>query len=349
MKNDQNLSVNTTQRIFNERIWIADVIVISFLTIASGYLIASLLFFELKRKVKRIPGNKEHRFMSTAKKICIATAITSLLSNLVSLCTLTVERVLSDGRTVDAAQLELACQILPRFGILGVYIGTGWVYLFLWCRQRVFYISPSLKELNNKKVKIVSYFVLGLWICYFVPASIVYCVVIRYKMLRPGGCVAVSSCLLEYRDIILSWVSVSVFMQVSLLGLFVNPIINRTRVRRQNSSKLRPTNSSSSNKLLRRVKRASVLSVMCLISDVLSASVTILTYRTDSNNLVLTYNMNLMINLLAIVAFFDNWTTLFWPWVKNKSKSDTARTGRFKTTTPQSSNRRKTSSTVTEQ
>ena len=322
MKSDKNSSLNITQRIFNERIWITDVTLIGFLGIASGYLIASLLFFELKRKVKRTPGNKEHRLRTTAKKICIATAISSLFYNLVSLCTLTVERFVSDGRTIDTAQLEVACQILPRFGLLGVYVGTGLVYLFLWCRQRVFYISPSLKELNNKKVKIVSYFVLGLWICYFVPTAIVYCGIVRYKMLRPGGCLVAVNSLLVYRDILISWVSVSVFLQISFLGLFVNPIINHTRIQVEYSTRSSPMVSSSSTKLIRRVKRASFLTFMCLISDALSAAVTILAYRIDSNNLTFTYNLNLVLNLLAIIGCFDNWVTLVWPWnVSGKRKA----------------------------
>ena len=347
--NNTTKSTNTTNRIFEEKIWIADVIVVGFLGLLSAYVICALFFYQMKVKEKRNSLSKEARLKSTTKKISISVAFVSLSYNLFSISALAVERFVSEGREVKIySQLQMACQILRRLEILNIVIGTGLVYLFLWCRQRVFYINPSLTALNSNKVKIISYLVLALWVCYFVPAAVTYCVIIRYELLQPGGCQVVKKSLSEYKDIIISWVSVSTFMQITLLGLFVNPIINRMLIRGQTPSK--PSlQRNSSNKLLRRVKRAFVLTLMCLSSDILAATVTVLTFRLNANNLILSYNVNMFINLLAIVGCFDNWAVLLWPWTDRTVWASATDSGRIEVTpTHQLSNRKNTSSSVLE-
>ena len=256
---------------------------------------------------KRAP-TFEKRFTQTAKRICIGTALSSLIYHIVSLCTLSVEKLVSSGNeSLYGKSLKVACHVLPRVEIFTVIIGMGLVYLFLWTRQRVFYISASLKTLNSNSVRVLSHIILILWVFYFVPAAIVYCILVDYVVLRPGGCQVMISTVGFYRNIIISWVSVSIFMQIALLGLFIKPIIHRALIRHKR-------NIFKANKLLNRVKKAIALTMICLLSDIVAAVVTLFIFRSSSNYSVMAYHINLVINMLATIACFDDWATMLWPW-----------------------------------
>ena len=105
-------------------------------------------------------------------------------------------------------------------------------------------------------------------------------------------------------------------MQIALLGLFVNPIIRRTRLvkRKQPNSK----GISSSVRLLKRVKKAIGLTAMCLVSDILAAILTIFTPPSNTNNFTYFYNINLLVNLSAVIGCFDNWPHTICPWSRKK-------------------------------
>ena len=319
---NQNIS---QQHFFYCGIWLTDFIINSFLCILSLYIVVALIFYELKRsgrKAKNLTAlSKEGKFSQTTREICIATSVTTFFYQVFSLCTLSIQKVASTSHKTFSEKntWETTCQILSRLEIFNVIMGTGLIYLFLWSRQRVFYINPLLKTLNSKCVKITSYFLLALWFCSFIPASIVYCAIVRYKFRQPGGCLIVDETILFYRDIILTWMIVSIFMQIALLSLFLNPILRRTQLMKRNSRKSSVNSNSAVTptvRLLQRVKKAVVLTLTCLASDVFAASLTLLIYQPDANNYVFMYNVNFMINLFAIIGCFDNWSFMLWPWTE---------------------------------
>ena len=87
-------------------------------------------------------------------------------------------------------------------------------------------------------------------------------------------------------------------MQISLLALFIYPILKKTlRTNRQNNCNLN---------LIRKVKKAIILALICVGTDI----ATLVLYFT----VYWLLEINLIINLFVTIASFDCWKKLLWPW-----------------------------------
>ena len=310
--------------LFRHSIWLIDFIVAAVVLVVSFYLIVTLTYHWLKcrRENHRAHRSREHQLSNITKKICIAVAIMTFLYQILSIGYLLLEmRVTGQNLEVFLETLTLLCKILPRARVSVLIIATALIYLFLWERQRVFYINPSLKTLNSKSVRATSYLVLTFWIIYFIPVVIVYCVMVQYELQHPEGCRATRNSLLRYRNIIVSWHCLSVLMQIALLGLFINPMFNRLLILNQNKrKKTGSVRKNSVSRLMSRIRRAVILTFVCLISDILSGISVILLFRLNTNNFSFPYNINLIVNLLAVIGCFDNWKSIMWPWAENETQ-----------------------------
>ena len=326
---NQNIS---QEDVFYRTIWLTDVIINSFLCVLSLYIVVALIFYELKRVERKTKKstvlNLEGKFTQSTREICIATSIPTFLYHVFSLCTLAIQKTVSNNDLPirGKSPMENSCQVLSGLEIFIMIMCTGLVYLHLWSRQRAFYLNLSLEVLNSPCVKITSYCLLALWICYFIPAPIVSCAIVRYKLRIPGGCHVVDKTWGVYRDIILTWMIVSIFMQIALLSLFLNPILRRTQLMKRNTRKSSVDSNSASTltfRLLKRIKKVVILTVTCLISHIIIATTTLFIYRPNANTYVFIYNLNFMINLFAIIGCFDNWSFMLWPWTEKFKTSGT--------------------------
>lgn len=205
---------------------------------------------------------------------------------------------------------ELVCQVSTSIIAVALIGIIGFVSVFLWIRQRVFYIHPSLKILNNKCLKFLSYLSLRFWILSTTSITTSYFVLIRYKLVKNVGCVTINHQNSVYlKNILLSFIACSTVVQTMLLGLFIYPILKQVswKVKTKRNNK----------KLLIRVKKAVALTSICFSTDVLCFLIAYIFQRFSYFNI---YTFNLLTNFVVSLFYFDHWKILFWPWTAARKR-----------------------------
>ena len=185
------------------------------------------------------------------------------------------------------------------------------MFQFLWFRQRVFYIHPSLKILSNKCIELISFGIIIIWVFFYIALIPAYFVTVRYHFIAKIGCLIEESSFQPYAYIFIAWTTTTLLMQISLLFLFIYPISKRTLWR----GKKHPDRNSL---LSKRVKKAIVLTSVSLASDVVSVIITQFIYTKNSSSIISLFGANLLVNHVVTIVCFDHWKKLLWPWnVKN--------------------------------
>ena len=70
---------------------------------------------------------------------------------------------------------------------------------------------------------------------------------------------------------------------------------------------------------MKRVKKATLLASICLAADLLSILATQFLFVKNANAAIFPHNINLVINHLVTIAYFDHWKQLLWPWYHKPS------------------------------
>ena len=293
---------------FKVEYWISNVAICSLLSPIFLYLLLALVYHEIKVKKPRQIGflqlSIEKRYSVLSKYTCISIAIVCLVLIFSLAGYWSAEGVaIFSGSNQTAA--ETVCKVFSRISIVAITGGYGLVYLFLWFRQRVIYVHPSLKVLNNKCVSVFSFVVLILWILFWISIFSAYLTKVQYKLNRKSGCVLDKNSVKPYNEMVYTWTAVSISMQISLLSLFIYPILKQARWRDQQNNP----------NLMRRVKKAVVFSSICLGTDI-ATIVVYLFIVTDCvvNTAKWVYGINLLINHLITIGCFDHWKEMLWPW-----------------------------------
>ena len=302
---------NNSTFIFRDNIWKINLIFSAVLAFLSIYVLAAFLFYIAKKRKQKenffqLSLEKKYRFLSLCLSCFIGFFAVVRHLNSIALLWFEKQALQSSLDQEDLLVAERRCEILPRIGVSFLTSGLTFVYLFLWFRQRIFYIHPSLSVLNSKVVSGLSSFSFALWLGYFIATTLSYFFIVRYHFEPFGGCLIVKETGQQYADIITSWAVFSVFMQMMLLGLFIYPIVKRG-LWKDHSENLNPC-------LFKRVQKAVLLTSACLFSDIVSAIASNTLYTADTNNVFIVYSVNLLVNHLVTIACFDYWKLILWPW-----------------------------------
>ena len=309
--------------IFRLNIWYGNIIISGVLGVVSVYLLIALLFHKLKvekpNKDRFLKLSLENKFAFLSKYLCILIGIASFIRHWNSFGMMWFEfnAVFPSSAFRPDIDIDFTCNCLPRVGNIALTFGSGLVYLFLWFRQRVFYIHPSLKILNNRLVQVFSHIIMVVWFLYYISLYFFYFYLVQYRITKEGGCVVTDSSHDFYTSLIISWTAVSILMQIILLGLFIYPIFKRTLWRGSQ-------NKGGNIRLMRRVHKAFVLTLICLFTDVLSVVMTKVFFVKHASSAIFPFSINLQINHLVTIACFDHWKRLLWPW-KFKSRKGVPR------------------------
>ena len=312
----ENLSnTNPTSFIFRENVWYCNVIICGILGVISLYLVIALIFHHLKiekpRKQRFLQLTWEDKFAVLSKFSCIIIGVASLIRNWMFFGRVIFEyhvifnNYSSHNLMVDGSAV---CDTILTLGNMSFTVASGLVYLFLWFRQRVFYIHPSLKILNNKLVQGFSNSVMIIWLLYYLTTGLCYFILVRYDFRQEGGCVINQNSLHTLLNLIVSWATVSIVMQIILLGLFAYPILKRA------SWRVHHEHDHHNSCLIIRVKKAIILTSISLLIDVFSITSSLLFNPGNTNEVLFDFSLNLMINHLVTIACFDHWKELLWPW-----------------------------------
>ena len=293
---------------FKLEYWIINNAIRGLVSVIFLYILLALLYHEIRLEkprqngLLRLPIEEKYRVLS--KYTCISIAIAFLVYFVSVTIYRSVERIaVFIGSNLTAA--ETVCVVFLPIRHLAFTIGFGLVYLFLWLRQRVIYVHPSLKVLNNKYLSVFSFAVFMTWILFYISVVIVYSIKVQYRLDRKSGCIVDKHSMKTFNEIVFTWAAVSIFMQISLLSLFIYPILKQARWSDQQNN----------HNLMRRVKKAVVFASICLGTDI----VAIVLYSFSAIGCVIysatwTYGITLLINHLITIGCFDDWKKLLWPW-----------------------------------
>ena len=318
--------INQVQFVFRSSIFYCNIIISGIFGVMSFYLICALSFYtarvEKKQKQKYLQLTVENKLAILSKLTCIVIGVASFIRNVSVFVSLIIEydAIHKNHSGHLRPKLDYMTPVCDVFSVLknaSISIGGSFVYLFLWLRQRVFFIHPSLQTLNNKLVQCFSKGILIVWLLYFIAIGVSYFVGIKYRFNTKLGCLPKKKSLVQFRFFLISWAVAAVIMQIILLVLFLFPIVKRI------SGWNHRNNPNHHNYgLLRRVKKAVILTSISLVSDVLlSFIVTTFFYAENSNNAIFLVSLNLVINHLVTIVCFDNWKKLLWPWNSKSSEN----------------------------
>jgi len=309
-------NISTVNQIMNldvtPNILLIDTVINGVLVVIALYLFLALVFhtvrIEKPRKQRFRQLSIESKYGVLSKYSCILIAVASLLRHSTSFARNWIN--LNINRTQSQDSLMSACRSLPQFGDFALTFGIGLVFQFLWFRQRVFYIHPSLKILSNKCVKFFSFAVMIMWLLFYIPLYPAYFSLVNFQYVMNQGCVPHESSVAPYEEIIIVWTATSFLMQISLLFLFVYPILKCTLWQDQKRE------NRSNTLLMKRVKKAVILASVCFLTDLLTILAVIFVFTPSSNAPapIFDFGVNLLINHLVTIACFDHWKQLLWPW-----------------------------------
>jgi len=213
MENQTN--TNNSSFTFRNDIWLLDTIINGILVIISLYLLIALIFYEVKvknqRKQRFLHMSTENKYGMISKYVCIVIAAASLLRQSISFGRKWIEFYVVKSNLSDSqeASIETACTVLPVLGNFALTFGSGLVFIFLWFRQRIFYIHPSLKILGNRVVEYFSYSVIIIWTLFYILLYPAYFSIVRYHYDEERGCLVVETTQDPYTYIQIVWVEKS--------------------------------------------------------------------------------------------------------------------------------------------
>ena len=282
-----------------------------FVATISFYLLILLTFHLIKINLKNDLCNStpEKLRATTLKIICFFVALLVLVRSLTQFGFLrlnyyfNISGNLSENERADA---DTICSAVIIISDLTLIFGTGLVYVFLWLRQRIFFMYPELKKLSNNCVKIFSTAVLVVWLLYFAVVAIRYLLFVRYHFSLSKACETVDKQANdEILRIVISWVIMTVLMEISLLGLFLFPLLKRKNWRKKSIKKSKLTSI-----LVMRIKKATALALIAALSDVAAFIVSV---ENGGPITSAAFNLNMLIDLLGAIGCFDYWRSLLFP------------------------------------
>nr|XP_039270452.1 uncharacterized protein LOC120345121 [Styela clava] len=312
-----NSSSNTTEVVFefDEKLWSANVVLNLFGLILSSYVTATMVVHHYVRNSRNKPSNRdirERRFALIARILCILSAI---FTATFSASKAIIDFVEKDARYKTTKPWD--CNILFKVANASLLFSSFLAYLFLWTRQRVFYIHKALRPLNSKTLTVTSYVILVLWILYSVTSIVAIAILPRYDYEVGVGCRLDIDSSTSLRIISSSFVVVTALMQVCLLVLFIYPIVKRSiissQMSRRRSGKSPGSENSPLTRIMWRVKKAIALSVVCIVTDIAAPVIATLTYSSDKTTFTPPYVISLTVNMMCLIFCFDNWHTMLVP------------------------------------
>ena len=229
---------------------IARTVVYGIYLVIAVYVFSALLYHEMsaeKRKKSFFTLSLEAKYERICKWISISVSASAILKLLLKFSIILLRKYAVMFQ-LDSETGGIICAVVPRVDSFVLTFGVSVVYLFLWFRQRIFYIHPSMCVSHNKVVRLISAAVAIVWVLYYLAILLCFFIPVEFAF-EHEICVRANPISKE-RDfnIVLSWLSLSIFMQVVLLGLFIYPIITKAT--------LHTSKNSQTSKLVKRVKKA---------------------------------------------------------------------------------------------
>lgn len=232
-----------------------------------------------------------------------ATAITGmcLFASIMALL-----RVAIDLRLVLGHHDNFGCDISIKFKVVAYGISIFTIYLVLWVRQRIFYADPRLKHLSSKFIRSVSWLMVFFLLISGLGAIVLFLIGAE-DIGTPLGCRTVATNFSpEIRYAIL--IAFTVVFQVCFLGLFIYPLVKHYQ-----STRMPENAHDRDNPIIKLVKRATTIAILCMLTDVISVIIAIF-IGSDGSASILLYDVNIVVNLSFLILSFPDWRMRLMPW-----------------------------------
>lgn len=196
------------------------------------------------------------------------------------------------------------CSVIPTIHIVFYAAPIATLYSALWLRQRIMYLHPCIKSNSPPAVRVISWLILLLMVIGATLTALIFTLTISYKK---GEDMCIKH---DVLPMVVPWILILIFtsaFQIMLLGLFIFPLVKQTQdMRSANVITHGPSFRSA-------IWRATIATSVCIISDTTAFVVTLLT---EGQPIVsnLTYDLNLIVNLICIVCCFSNWRERIFPF-----------------------------------
>ena len=277
-------------------------------------IVLSSYLYKNKSKLNLCTSHQKNQF-STISKIILLVVIVMVLVRCLCYVSLfgfnkdfNTSTILNDEEKIYA---DAMCQVVRAIIALTLFIGTDLISLFLWIRQRIFYIHSEFKMFNNKCVRFISFAsIIGMLLCELVllPCYFIFADY-RYDSLT-SLCTDVVDLenIFWLQMITILFGAKTIVIELLLLGLFIFPLKKYETWRKNNN--INGVNSNSS--LNKTVKKVIFLSIIASISDIF---VLLLVYFFNISYYMNTalFNLTMLINLFAAIGCFDDWKSILCP------------------------------------
>ena len=306
---------NNASFTFRRKIWINDLAFSCIILMISLYLLVALIYHQIKvekpLKAKFFRLTVEKKFRVLSKYTCILIGFFPPTRSLCDIGLRSVEwnAVFFKESALSTKNTVIACNVLPHISTSALGLGNVFVYVFLWLRQSIFYVHPSLNILYNHKLKVFSFSVLILYLLVGLSLFFTLLFIARYALNKAGFCIAQVSIVNDamYLQLLTSWNILSIVMQALLLCLFIYPLVKQ-------SSWHKNQRGMQNHRMLQEAKKAVILASVSFVTDICTLASLGLLYGEDTNNPWFIYDVNLVFNHMITIACFSFWKKLFWPW-----------------------------------
>ncbi|XP_076813919.1 uncharacterized protein LOC143460335 [Clavelina lepadiformis] len=286
-------------------------LVVTWLLVVMGiYLVVCLLFYEYRVKIKnqqigQLNRQRQNlirdRVADWLRWLCLIASILALVRFGLEI----VEIKLGESSSIICDPIRKSKAVLQCAVITCLY-------LVLWLRQRKFYGTPAMLHLSNKIIRFFSRSVIIIMAIANVLTITLYVATRGYQSSGRG-------CRLEWSSIwtklpgLLQFIFTTLF-QVILLGLFIYPLYKH-RVA------MKSVVSNSPNNEIKVIKRVTLATVVAVVTDGLAGLVALVAFSKSFGALrQLIYDVDMLVNLLAIICSFADWRTRLAPFLVKQEK-----------------------------
>ena len=337
MQNNSNAVDNSTSyKHWRELDWILPEAFNIFLMLLTGWILWSLVYYGVKTKKWKTGHHANLAKLSGGKILtnAVLCAITTLLRLITS------QFVYNIGYTINGHDLDEVCEKVLDLSIVMYCISVFFVYLYLWKRQNVFYTNSMLQIDFNLMLRIFSWLSIVFVVLGALAATLVNTIPKNYHS-SVSGCTYNETSQSNLNAIIGVSVTVLLFGQVILVGLFIYPLIKRKKQSKRHCStkakciELAPSYprkqpSQSSNKSNRKINkilsRTLIFSITSFVTDICFLIVSTFAFDGSANRRISTvlYDFSAFLNLSFIVCSFLCWRKILTYPMFNRSFTNSA-------------------------
>ncbi|XP_077971752.1 uncharacterized protein LOC144425869 [Styela clava] len=238
---------------------------------------------------------KKH--LANLERMCIAGAVFTTL------------RIASEQlQLFFGGKSDFLCTVILKVHIVLYSLPIASIYTFLWARQRIMYRHPSMRLFSSKRTQFASWYIIFTLFNGFIATAVLFLTTRSYTK-SDFGCALKNTSIPKF----IPWlilIGTTVISQTLLLALFLYPLVRHRKV-----MKTAQLDNQMTDTVKPVIKRVFLVTLVCVLSDVIAALVTLATSNILISNIF--YDINLLVNMFGICFSFADWKNRLFPWKHN--------------------------------